>query len=347
MRLAVVPLLLVLVSPGLAQDAPDADWDDVRAAFAVGDFVAARDLTGRLAAFDAESDQSLYWRYRLAETPDAARTLRRALLDRETLAASARALLLRDAAWIAYADGDFDAALDLLSGVELDETETAASSGLLAGLTHAARGAGAASRDALAAVPPDDPDYPWARYRLGLLAHADGDPALAARYLEMAATAPDSPCRAEVLLAEWRLARENDPQRAVRTARELSHRFPDSLPAALVAELEQDLEDLQHGLAAPSDSTVAAPPPDVEPPGRYTLQYAAFSDRARALAFLDAWAPHVPGLAIVTVVDDRGGTLYKLRAGAYPGRAQAGDAAEDFADRHGLRPMPVQPTDGP
>ena len=81
--------------------------------------------------------------------------------------------------------------------------------------------------------------------------------------------------------------------------------------------------------------------------GRFELQFAAFSDRARALSFLDAWAGRVPGLHIIASTDERGATLYRLRAGGYPDRTSARDAAEDYDDRHGLRPVPVQPVDGP
>lgn len=348
-RLAVL-LLIALGAAGsaLAEDPSPAGWDDVRAAFAMGDFTEARALADRLAAEVPDDDQALYWRYRLAESPGVARDLRRQLLDRETLGPAARALLLQDAAWISYAAGDYQEALAYLADVPRGEHETAATSGLLGGLAERALGAGELSRDALAAVPPDDPDYAWARYRLGQLAHAEGDKALAERYLEMAADAPDSPCRAEVLLARWRIALESDPQQALRLARELSHRFPDSLAAALVAEQEQRRQELQHSLdETPTEDTPPPPALHVEPPGRYTLQFAAFADRARALAFLDAWSDRVPGLHIVPVDDGRGGTLYKLRAGAYPGPSQARDAAEDFDDRHGLRPIPVQPADGP
>ena len=252
--IAVALLIGMLSGPSaFAADPPDGDWNDVRTLFAVGRFADARELTDALTVQDPDDAQSLYWRYRLAESPSAARDLRRELLDDDSLGASARALLLQDGAWIAYGAGDYETALDLLGEVRLSDDETAATAGLLGGLAWRAQGAGDNSRDALAAVPPDDPDYPWARYRLGQLALADGDAAMAARYFEMAGDQSDSPCAAEILLADWMLAREQDPQKALRLERELVHRYPRSLPAALVAEQEQN------GVIIPSKEAITFP----------------------------------------------------------------------------------------
>jgi len=346
-RTGVTAVLLIglLISPGaLAADPLDGDWNSVRTFFAVGRFDEARELTDALTAEAPDDQQALYWRYRLAESPSTARDLRHELLDNDQIGPAARSLLLHDGAWIAYGSGDYDTALELLDQVLVAEDETAATIGLLGGLAWRAQGLGDRSRNALAAVPRDDPDYPWARYRLAQLALVDGDIALAIRYLDMAGDNIDSPCAAEVLLTEWMLARESDPQKAVRLERELVHRYPRSLPAALVAEQEQRRIDLQRGLTEPVqpptiDEDTSA---DSRRTGRYTLQFAAFADRARALTFLDDWRSELPGLGIVQAADDRGKTLYKLRAGSYVGMSQARDAAAVYAGRFDLAPLPVK-----
>jgi hypothetical protein len=335
---------LLLSSAATAADLPDGDWNTVRSLFAVGRFAEARELTDVLTADAPHDDQSLYWRYRLAESPSAARDLRLQLLSSEQIGPAARSLLLHDGAWIAYGSGDYDTALELLDQVLVAEDETAATVGLLGGLAWRAQGLGDRSRNALAAVPQDDPDYPWARYRLGQLALIDGDVALAKRYLEMAGDNSDSPCAAEILLTEWMLAGESDPQRAVRLERELVHRYPHSLPAALVAEQAQKRHDLQRRVNEPdppSDDAADAPADNLHP-GRYTLQFAAFADRARALAFLDDWRSRLPGLSVVPETDDRGKTLYKLRAGSYAGISQAHESAADFTNRFDLVPLPIK-----
>lgn len=338
-------LIGLLMSYGAAAaDPPDGDWNTVRMLFSVGRFNEARELTDTLTADTPSDDQALYWRYRLADSPSTARDLRHELLDSDQIGPASRALLLHDGAWIAYGSGNYDTALELLDQVLVADDETAATVGLLGGLAWRAQGLGDRSRNALAAVSKDDPDYPWARYRLGQLAMVDGDPALAKRYLDMAGDNIDSPCAAEVLLTKWMLARESDPQKAVRLERELVHRYPRSLPAALVAEYAQRRLELQSGLTEPVQPSIADADmsADSQGPGRYTLQFAAFADRARALTFLDNWRSELPGLSVVQEADDRGMTLYKLRAGSYAGRSQAREAASAYAGRFDLVPLPVK-----
>jgi len=342
------------MSPGAyGADPPAGDWNDVRSLFAVGRFAAARELTTTLAATDGTNLQSLYWRYRLAESPAAAAGLRRELLDAPDLGDDARALLLTDAAWQAFGAGDYETTIALLEEIPLRNDETAASATLLGGLACRAQGDISGSRDALAAVPPGDPDYDWARYRLARLALTDGDPALARRYLEMAGRTEDTPCRAEILLLDWMLASKTDAQKATRLRRELEHRFPHSLPAALVVEQEQRQEELQRSLDTPSmpapavDGSEEQIPEAAPAPGRYTLQFAAFADRARALKFLDDWRERLPGLRICEMADERGLALYKLRAGSYAGMSQAREQASDLRARYDLAPLPVKAADSP
>jgi len=348
-----LPLLLLAVASAVfAAEPPERDWNDVRSLFAVGRFGAARELAVALAEQDDADAHSLYWLYRLAESPAEAADLRNRLLAADGLGTDARDLLNTDAAWSSFGDGDYEATIDALSLIDAGDDETAASTTLLGGLAWRARGDVARSRDALAAVPTTDPDYDRARYLLARLALADGEPALARRYLEMAGRTEDSVCRAELLLADWMLAVETDPQQSVRLRRELEHRFSRSLPAALVAEQESRLAELQRDLET-SDRPEADDPTRTEADrpasagGRYTLQFAAFADRGRALDFLDDWRGRLSGLAIREVADDRGHVLYKLQAGAFAGMSQAREAAADLRERHDLEALPIKVDDSP
>ncbi|MBU1073142.1 hypothetical protein KKG45_07835, partial [bacterium] len=161
MRRAVLrsALLVAVASATVASgtDPPSGDWHDVRSLFAVGRFTDARELTAALTANDAATPQSLYWRFRLAESPAEAAELRRELLDAPDLGSPARNLLLADAAWQAFGAGDYAAAIASLEEIALGNGETAASTTLLGGLAWRARGDVARSRGALAAVPPGDP----------------------------------------------------------------------------------------------------------------------------------------------------------------------------------------------
>jgi len=343
-------ILAVAALAGVAGAAePKGDWNDVRAFFAVGRYSDARALTTVLAETDPGNRQALYWSYRLAETPASAERFRGELLADEDLGADARDLLHADAAWQAFGAADYEAAHTWLEEIPAGDDESAATASLLGGLAWWARGDAARCRDALAAIPPGDPDYDWARYRLARLALADGDAALSHRYLDMVGRTEDTPCRAELLMMEWQLAGESDPQMAVRLSRELANRFPRSLPAALVAEQEERQAVLQRSLAAPEPADVPADasPPATIPTGRYTLQFAAFADRARALQFLDDWRRRIPGLQIHEMADERGLRLYKLRAGSYPGMSQAREEADALHDRHGLSAIPVKAADSP
>ena len=98
------------------------------------------------------------------------------------------------------------------------------------------------SRDALAAVPLDDADYGWARLILARLAAADGDEALARRYMDQAEGAGGRSADAEILALRWDLSRTDDPARARRAARELVHRFPRSFAAARVQALRRAVQ---------------------------------------------------------------------------------------------------------
>jgi len=345
-------LLLAAATAVFAEEPPEGDWNDVRSLFAVGRFTAARELAVELAEGDDADAQALYWLYRLEESPDKAASLRDRLLATDGLGKDARDLLNTDAAWGAFGAGDDAAAIEALERIAAGGEETAATTTLLGGLAWRARGDAARSRDALAAVPTTDPDYDRARYLLARLAMADGEPALARRYLEMAGRTESSACRAELLLADWMLAVETDPQQAVRLRRELEHRFARSLPAALVAEQANRLAELQRNLETPArpetdGATQTETNQSAATGGRYTLQFAAFADRGRALDYLDDWRGRLTGLAIREVANDRGHVLYKLQAGAYAGMSQAREAAADLRERHGLDPLPVKIDDSP
>jgi hypothetical protein len=74
------------------------------------------------------------------------------------------------------------------------------------------------------------------------------------------------------------------------------------------------------------------------------VQLAAFQDRSLALAFLARWQPSLPALRIDMGRDERGQTLYRLRDGYFPVRAQAQAAADRLAHSLGLETLVVELT---
>jgi len=249
------------------------------------------------------------------------------------------------AAGLALARGDAETLAALLAAPGDDPPSGAVL--LAAGLDARRRGDVASARDRLATVRPEAPEYAWARYHLARIAMGEGDVSLAQRYLDTADAAPRPVAAASVLAARWELVHASDPQAGRRLERELAHRFPRSNALARVRELQRrDRELAAAGEAAadPSEETAA---PAVDGRGRYGLQFAAFTDRGRAMTFRDAWRDHIPDLAIVTEHGAGGAPVYRLRSGRFATRDQAETAAERIRRRHGLDVLVVELADSP
>lgn len=312
----VIPLVLLLAVPALLRADPIAD------AWRAGDVQTAAALVREALAAAPAAPALLAWSARLEPEPSAA------ALD---------ALPRVERAALAWGRGDPDAAASLVRGSDGSLLEP-----LLAGLVAARRDDPDAARGALAAIRPESPDFARARYQLALLAVAAGEDALARRYLDTAAEAPQRTSDAAILALRWKLDREIDPRAARRHLRELSNRFPRSLHLARVRETQRRDREL---LAAAADTLAAAA--ESAPAARWALQLAAFTDRGRAIAFRDAWREMLPDLRIVDDRDRDGRQLYRVRSGRFATRAQATAAAERLRRRHDLETLIVESRDAP
>lgn len=269
------------------------------------------------------------------DDPEARRWLHRLTPDPAELGDAASPA---EAAGLALVRGD-QRTLDAL--IPADAATPPAAAVLLAGgLAARRRGDADAARDRLAAVRPEDPEYAWARYHLAQIALAEGDAALARRYLDTADAAPRPVAAAAVLAARWELVRAADPEAGQRLERELAHRFPASNELARVRELQR--RDRELAASAEPAEIGAAPEPPARGSGRFALQLAAFGDRGRAMTFRDAWIDHVPDLVIAGEAGPNGVPVYRLRSGRFATRDQAAAAAEQLRRRHDLEALVVE-----
>lgn len=115
--------------------------------------------------------------------------------------------------------------------------------------------------------------------------------------------------------------------------------------------------------AAPPDPRAAATEPAPEPaatrsprvraaapapaPGGFALQLGAYTEEARARAFVARWRSNLPGLTLLAGRDAAGAAIYKVRYGAWPDRAAAVAAADRLRRESGLPAIVVEATPRP
>lgn len=332
---AAAALSCCLLAAGVAV----AGWDEVEALYREARYAEAAAEADSLGGGD-QTLRSLYWRARLGTDPaEVLSDLRRAAAHpacTEELAAC----LAAEEGWILFGRGEPDSALHALAAVESDLRS--GDHWLLAGMAERALGRLEDSRDAFASVTPDDPEYAWARTFLGRLAQQEGDRALAERYYRAAAEAEHPVTGPALLEAAWEMDRVIDPQAAQKKADELFERHPRSLEAARLRDLAAREAQADSGAV---DQPAAAEEQSVAIAGRdrrLALQLAAFSDRGRALAYLDQWRDILQGLRIVDSRDAHGEVLYKVRYGSFVTRAQASARADELEREHGLKVLLVE-----
>ncbi|MHB8078320.1 MAG: SPOR domain-containing protein [Candidatus Krumholzibacteriia bacterium] len=105
-------------------------------------------------------------------------------------------------------------------------------------------------------------------------------------------------------------------------------------------------------LAARPDRPAPAPPRELAPPptrapaaapaAAWALQLGAFTEEARARAFLARWRGALPGLTLLAGRDAVGARIYKIRYGAWPTRAAAVAAAGRLSRDPGLPAIVVE-----
>jgi len=346
-RLAGVLLLslLAVASPARAED-----WAAVERLFRDGDYASARELAEQLAAAAPRSLDGQIWRYRLATDPTQAAMLREKLLAQDGLAPALRRALLLDAAWTSYAQGEPGQGFAYLPQLDPEAKKPQPASRLLAGLLHRCAGDEAMAETVLAQASPDEPDLPWILLLRGRKAAAFGDPGLARRCLGADADGDVTAAGADLLAARWQLERDQDARLADRIVRELESAHPRSPALDLVRGLQR--QRLELALLDAVSSAPAPPPPAASvsgavPTARFVLQFGAFSDRGRALSFVERWRSAVPGLHVVQAHDARGQLLHKVRAESYAEQPDAAARAADLGASTGLAVIVVDTAESP
>ncbi len=333
-RVFVFVMLVSLLSAAMVRAARTVH--DLPRLFAAGRYDEAVAVADSLAGAGDRGTELLWWRYRLATHPDAARRLALELLDRQDLALARRQDLLLDQARQALATGDPSLCLDMLDLLHDTGTALSPGHGLLAGLAHVAAGDREAARDALAAVTPGEADFCWARWLLGDLAREEGDLALARHYWESVTRHGRPPCTPEILASLHELERLADPAAADRLASRLRRDHPGSLallrlPPPAVPAVAPPAAAEDRGPAVESRPTVAG----------VAVQLAAFRDRGRAIAFRHRWAPELGALRLVTGRDEAGDVVYRVRSPLFADRREAAETARLWRERFGLAPIIV------
>jgi tetratricopeptide (TPR) repeat protein len=317
---------------------------EIAALFESGAYEEAQQAIDRTGEFARPGEETL-WRMQLLDDPDAALTLARDAIAANAMPDAPRVAAALLAARIAYGRARYPETLRTLLPLfdELDAGAIPGAAFVLAGLAYRAVGHPQRAREMFATVRPDDPAFARARYLLGLVALESGDSALALRYFDSAETV-GADLRPDLLAGRWRAlrsAQETEEAEHVRT--QLLEEAPLSLAALTVrsdvsAETEPQVARLEAPEASPRSDAAAASGQ------RYSVQLAAFQDRSLALAFLARWQPSLPALRIDMGRDERGQTLYRLRDGYFPVRAQAQAAADRLAHSLGLETLVVELT---
>jgi len=341
---AAVTVAVLLFCAFLGAGSALAGWDEVAALFREARYAEAGAAADSLGV-DNDSLQALYWRARLSTDPAAALASLRATREHPDCSDELAYLFSVEEAWILYARSEPDSALVALG--RIDDDDRSGDAWLLAGMAERSLGRLEESRDAFASVVPADPEFAWARTFLGRLAQEEGDRVLAERYYRAAAEAKHPITRPALLAAAWEMDRAADPDAAAAIAEELYSGFPASLEAARLRDLTlRDAETEFDPVLIPAEIVPGSGDSGART-RRLSLQLAAFSDRGRALSYVDQWRDILPGLSIVTSRDSRGDVLYKVRSGLFVTRSQAQQESRRLESEHGLKVLLVEADEAP
>ena len=288
---------------------------------------------------DAEepSDAATLWQQRLTTDPDRAIELALDQARDRDLPREQRLQAALDGASVALARQQPQAAWQILQPlIEIAVEPLPGEAYLLAGRALRQAGQRQRAREMLAAVKPDDPAFAAARALLGRIGLESGDHELALRYFESAERHANGDLRPELLSGRWQALRllGRDVE-----AREVGRRLLETQPTSLAAmELGELLRREDDELSALTDTLDTAAPGMLTPisPGRYTVQLAAFRDRALALQFIARWRVDIPDLRVVREVDELGQPLYRIQTGSFVSHAQASAEVGRIERAHGL-----------
>lgn len=310
---------------------------DVIGRMAAGEYDAARAAIGTLAAPKDEDPRVEIWRQRLVVDPGEALDLAAGQVRDRDLPLAQRVQAALDGATIALAQDDLTTAWRLIQPLmEFPPDQIPGEMYLIAGRILHLSGDRQQARAMLASVRPQDPAFVAARAMLGRLGLENGDNELALRYFESAAGRQGEDASPELLVGAWQalqlLGRDVE---ARDVATRLLDTYPTSLAAVELRELQRR-EDEQFAAIADSLDVEAPEVLDEPEPGLYTVQLAAFRDRALALLFVQRWQVELPDLEIRREMDDLGQPLYKVQTGRFVSHAQARTELARLERRHGL-----------
>jgi cell division septation protein DedD len=306
----------------------------VRTLFAAGRYDDAREA---LAASEEDDPDRLHWGRLLAGDPARAGELALAVVrDRDAPAARRIAAGLDGAALALARLEPADAWQALEPLLALPDGALPGEFYVLAGRTQQLAGNPQRAREMLASVGPADPAFAAARELLGRIGLQQRDRELALRYFESATRHVAPAARPDLLAGQWHalrlLGRDVEAREVAAT---LAREHPTSLATL---EVREGQRRAQEELAALADTTDTAAPQALpgEETGRYSVQLAAFRDRALALQFVSRWRPEIPDLQVVAAADDLGQPLYRVQTGRFVSRAQAQRELDRLTRRHGL-----------
>ena len=330
---AVVAVLGALVA--LPATTAQGSLGEVADLFARGRYADARES---MAALDDTADPAdRLWRQRLQTEPDRAVELALDQVRDRELPLPVRIQAALDGASIELARQRPEAAWQMIEPLLATPPEQLPGDlHLLAGQALRLRGRRQQAREMLASVRPDDPAFAAARELLGRVGLESGDSELALRYFESAERRTPAGGRPELQAGRWQalrlLARDVE---ARDVARRLHREHPSSLAALEVGDIgRREQEDL--AILADTLDTLAPEVLDEPSTGRYTVQLAAFRDRALALQFVARWQAEIADLAVTEQADDLGQPIYKVQTGAFVSPAMARTEASRLSRQHGL-----------
>lgn len=343
----VTGLVAVLLTATAAAGIAPARIAEIAAQFREAQYQGARQSMAGLVPSDAEPGLVRLWQQRLSFDPAVAEDLAQQIVRDRSISPELRLQSGLDAASVALARQRPDVAWELLQ--PLLEFQPASLPGevyLLAGQAMRLAGDQRRAREMLASVRPDDPAFAPARTLLGRIGLDSGDHELALRYFESAARRLEPAQYLDLEAGTWQALRMlgRDIE-----ARDLADSLVREHPASLAAlELRESLRREEQETAESidtADSTASAPVDDPRDAGRFTIQLAAFHDRALALRFVDRWRAEVAGLRIVRGQDDHGQSLHRIQVGSFMSRVQAMTELNRMQRHHGLEGFVAESTE--
>lgn len=319
-------MLVVIVLAGLQAAFGQVFLGTVGEHYRRGRYQEARQALAALELADAGAGEVRLWQQRLAADPAQAGELALQVVRDRSVPAELRLQAGLDGASLALAARRPDEAWRLLQPLlEIPGPQLPGELHLLAGRALHMAGERQRARELLASVKPEDPAFAAARSLLGRIGLESGDHELALRYFESAARRLGPQEHPELLSGCWQALRLLGRDLEARDlAAQLLREHPKSLAALELRELQRREDQEIAAAAADLDQPAPDSPPRITADaGRFTIQLAAFQDRALALQFIARWRAEIHGLRVVLRQDDLEQPLHRIQVGSFNSRVQA------------------------